>query len=144
MASRSIWVHGQLQFRTVEHRSEHPQASSVAISQYSSNMSTKLFVGNLSYSVTENDLEDLFAQHGSVREVNLILDRATNRSRGFGFVTMDDRQSADAAVEALNGTEWEGRTLTVNEARPRESGGGGGGGGGGGRDSRSNKSSRRF
>lgn len=105
-------------------------------------MSTKLFVGNLSYSVTENDLEDLFAQHGSVREVNLILDRATNRSRGFGFVTMDDRQSADAAVEALNGTEWEGRTLTVNEARPRESGGGGGGGG---RDSRpNNKSSRRF
>jgi cold-inducible RNA-binding protein len=104
-------------------------------------MSTKLFVGNLSYDVTENDLQDLFAQYGTVNEVNLMLDRATGRSRGFAFVTMDSKEAADAASEALNGKNWQGRNLTVNEARPREdrperssrfSGGGGGGGGRGG------------
>jgi RNA recognition motif-containing protein len=107
-------------------------------------MSTKLFVGNLSYNVTENDLQDLFAQHGTVTEVNLMLDRMSGRSRGFAFVTMDSKEAADAAIQALNGKNWEGRNLSVNEARPREersdrSGGGGyrgggGGGGGGGRE----------
>ncbi len=95
-------------------------------------MNTKLYVGNLSYDVSENDLEDLFAQYGSVKEVNLLSDRMTGKSRGFGFVTMSSTDEANAATEALNGQEWEGRSLTVNEARPREEhtpfGGGGGGG----------------
>lgn len=107
-------------------------------------MSTKLFVGNLSYNVTENDLQDLFAQHGTVMDVSLMLDRMSGRSRGFAFVTMASKEEADAATEALNGTAVDGRNLTVNEARPREDrpreGGGGGGGyrggggGGGGRE----------
>ena len=98
-------------------------------------MQNKLFVGNLSFEVTENELQDLFAQHGTVTEVNLMLDRATGRSRGFAFVTMATDEAAQAAVGALNGRELKGRALTVNVARPREerSGGGGGGGGGGGR-----------
>ncbi len=83
-------------------------------------MNTKLYVGNLSYSVTENDLQDLFAQHGPVTEVNLMLDRATGRPRGFAFVNMATEEGASAATEALNGKEWEGRALTVNIARPRE------------------------
>ena len=105
-------------------------------------MAKKLFVGNLSYNVTENDLQDLFAQYGTVLEVNLMLDRMSGRSRGFAFVTMDSREAADAASQALNEKNWEGRNLSVNEARPREdrpersnrfgSGGGGGGRGGGG------------
>src|SRR5215475_9319356 len=95
-------------------------------------MNTKLFVGNLSYNVTENDLQDLFAQYGTVTEVNLMLDRMSGRSRGFAFVTMDSKEAADAAAQALNGKNWEGRNLTVNEARPREERSGGGGGGGGG------------
>ena len=98
-------------------------------------MNTKLYVGNISYSVTENDLEDLFTQFGPVTEVNLMLDRMTGRPRGFAFVTMASKEGADAAIQALNGKEWEGRPLTVNEARPREErppGGGGGGCGGGG------------
>jgi RNA recognition motif-containing protein len=99
-------------------------------------MSTKLFVGNLSYNVTENDLQDLFSQYGTVNEVNLMLDRMSGRSRGFAFVTLDSKESADAAAQALNGKNWEGRNLSVNEARPREerperSGRFGGGGGGG-------------
>ena len=103
-------------------------------------MSNKLFVGNLSFNVTENDLQDMFAEHGSVTEANLMTDRMTGRPRGFGFVTMSSAQEADAAVNALNGKEVDGRALTVNIARPREerSGGGSGGGrgygGGGGRD----------
>lgn len=103
-------------------------------------MSNKLFVGNLSFNVTENDLQDMFAEHGSVTEANLMTDRMTGRPRGFGFVTMNSAQEADAAVNALNGKEVDGRALTVNIARPREerSGGGSGGGrgygGGGGRD----------
>jgi RNA recognition motif-containing protein len=96
-------------------------------------MSTKLYVGNLSFDVTENDLQDLFAPHGTVTEVNLMQDRMTGKPRGFGFVTMAAKESADAAIKALNGTEWKGRALTVNEARPREERGGGGGGYGGGR-----------
>jgi RNA recognition motif-containing protein len=96
-------------------------------------MNTKLFVGNVSYNVTENDLQDLFAQHGTVTEVNLMLDRMTGRSRGFAFVTMSSKEDAEKATQALNGHSLDGRALTVNEARPRPEGGGGGGGGGGGR-----------
>lgn len=101
-------------------------------------MSNKLFVGNLSFNTTENDLQDAFAAHGTVIETNLMLDRATGRPRGFGFVTMSSPEEAQKAIEALNGASLDGRPLTVNVARPREerSGGGGrgyGGGGGGGR-----------
>jgi cold-inducible RNA-binding protein len=95
-------------------------------------MSNKLFVGNLSFDTTENDLQDAFAAHGSVLEVNIPQDRMTNKPRGFGFVTMSSQQEATAAVAALNGTDLHGRALTVNEARPREERGGGGGGGYGG------------
>ena len=97
-------------------------------------MSAKLFVGNLSFNTTENDLQDAFAAHGTVVETNLMLDRATGRSRGFAFVTMGSQEEAQKAIEALNGRELGGRALTVNIARPREerSGGGGGGHGGGG------------
>ena len=99
-------------------------------------MSTKLFVGNLSYDTTENDLQDAFSAHGTVVSVNLIQDRTTGRPRGFGFVTMEDANAAQAAIAALNGKDVGGRALTVNEAREREGGGGGGerrsGGGGGG------------
>jgi cold-inducible RNA-binding protein len=94
-------------------------------------MNTKLYVGNLSFDTTENDLQDLFAQHGPVSEVNLITDRMTGRSRGFAFVSMGTPEAAQAAITALSGKEIQGRALTVNEARPREEHGGGGGGGGG-------------
>jgi RNA recognition motif-containing protein len=83
-------------------------------------MNTKLYVGNLSFDATENDLEDLFAQHGPVTAVNLIQDRATGKPRGFGFVTMATREGAEDAINSLNGKEWKGHALTVNEARPRE------------------------
>jgi len=98
-------------------------------------MNTKLFVGNLSFNTTENDLQDAFAAHGPVAEVNLMLDRMTGRPRGFAFVTMGTPEAAQAAVSAMNGAQLDGRPLTVNEARPKEerSGGGGFGGGGGGR-----------
>jgi len=96
-------------------------------------MNTKLYVGNLSFDTTENDLQDLFQQHGPVSEVNLITDRMTGRSRGFAFVTMGTPEAAQAAIAALSGKDIQGRALTVNEARPREEHGGGGGGGGGGR-----------
>src|SRR5258708_11791788 len=98
-------------------------------------MSAKLFVGNLSFDLTENDLQDAFAAHGTVVETNLMMDRETGRPRGFGFVTMSTPAEAQKAIDALNGKELSGRALTVNLARPREerSGGGGGGGGGGGR-----------
>ncbi|HSU54364.1 MAG TPA: RNA-binding protein [Candidatus Dormibacteraeota bacterium] len=99
-------------------------------------MSTKLFVGNLSFKATENQLQDMFAAHGTVLEVDLIMDKFSGRPRGFAFVTMDSKEGAEAAVAALNGKSIDGRALTVNEARPREerprSGGGGGYGGGGG------------
>ena len=102
-------------------------------------MSTKLYVGNLSFNTTQNDLQDAFAPHGNVAEATLITDKITGNSRGFGFVTMSSDEEAKKAVEAMNGVDLDGRALTVNEARPREerSGGGGGGGGGGfrGRDS---------
>jgi cold-inducible RNA-binding protein len=95
-------------------------------------MSTKLFVGNLSYDITENELQDAFAAHGTVIEVNILQDKQTGRPRGFGFVTMEDANAAQAAITALNGAQLGGRALTVNEARPREGGERGGGGGGGG------------
>lgn len=102
-------------------------------------MNNKLYVGNLSFNTTENDLHDAFAAHGSVIEANLMVDRETGRPRGFGFVTMSSEAEAEAAINALNGAQLDGRPLTVNVAKPREerSGGGGGrgfgGGGGGGR-----------
>ncbi|MEP6937367.1 MAG: RNA-binding protein [Chthoniobacterales bacterium] len=80
----------------------------------------KLYVGNLSFETTENDLQDLFEQHGKVTDVALMMDRTTGRSRGFAFVTMGDGAEGTAAIAALNGKEVQGRTLTVNEARPRE------------------------
>jgi len=80
----------------------------------------KLYVGNLSFETTENDLQDLFAQHGKVIEVALMMDRMTGKSRGFAFVTMGDTAEANAAMAALNGKEVGGRTLNVNEARARE------------------------
>jgi RNA recognition motif-containing protein len=83
-------------------------------------MNTKLYVGNLSYDATENDLQDLFAAHGPVTSVDIIMDKATGRSRGFAFVTMETKEAADAAIQALNGQSVNGRPLTVNEARPRE------------------------
>jgi RNA recognition motif-containing protein len=91
-------------------------------------MSTKLYVGNLSFDTTENDLNTLFAEAGEVESVRIITDRDTGRSRGFGFVEMDD-EAGQKAISQLNGTELAGRQLTVNEARPqadRDSGGGGG------------------
>ena len=95
-------------------------------------MSTKLFVGNLDFKVTENDLQDAFAAHGTVVEVNIVTDRATGRPRGFGFVTMSTPEEAQKAIEGLNGKDVGGRALNVNIAREREQRPGGGGGGGGG------------
>jgi RNA recognition motif-containing protein len=99
-------------------------------------MNTKLFVGNLSFNTTENDLQDAFAAHGTVVEANLMTDRSTGRPRGFGFVTMGSEQEAQNAISAMNGASLDGRNLTVNIARPREERSGGGGGGGGGRGPR--------
>ncbi len=96
-------------------------------------MSVRLYVGNLPFSVSEQDLEEMFGQIGVVESANIVTDRDTGRSRGFAFVEMDSREAADAAIAALNGREIDGRQLTVNEARPRESRGGFGGGRGGGR-----------
>jgi len=100
-------------------------------------MSSKLFVGNLSFDTTENDLQDAFAAHGTVVETNLMMDRETGRPRGFGFITMNSPEEAQNAISALNGKELGGRALTVNVAKPREerpTGGGrreyGGGGAG--------------
>jgi len=93
----------------------------------------KLYCGNLSYSVSSSDLEDLFAQFGAVDSAQVISDRDSGRSKGFGFVEMGSDSEAQAAIEALNGQEHDGRALTVNEARPREDRSRGGGGGGGGR-----------
>lgn len=95
-------------------------------------MGKKLYVGNLSYDVSSSDLETLFAPHGRVLSAEVISDRATGRSKGFGFVEMDSESEAQAAIDALNGQASGGRTLTVNEAKPRESRSGGGGGGRGG------------
>lgn len=102
-------------------------------------MNTKLFVGNLSFNTTENDLHDAFAAHGTVVEANLMVDRTNGRPRGFGFVTMSTPEEAQKAIQALNGASLDGRNLTVNIARPKEERSGGGGGrrdfrGGGRRD----------
>src|SRR5215472_2783802 len=93
-------------------------------------MGTKLFVGNLSFDVTENDLQDLFAQAGNVTSVNIMQDRATGRSRGFGFVEMATQADSTKAISMFSGKDFKGRALTVNEARPREERSGGFGGGG--------------
>ena len=97
-------------------------------------MSNKLFVGNLSFDTTENDLQDAFAAHGTVMETNMMMDRETGRPRGFGFVTMSTADEAQKAIDALNGKELGGRALTVNVAKPREERAPGGGGGGGRRE----------
>ena len=108
-------------------------------------MSTNIYVGNLSFNVDSQQLEELFGQFGDVASANVITDRETGRSRGFGFVEMSDSQAASEAIDKLNGQEHEGRTLTVNEARPREDRrGGGGGGGGGGRGGRGGGGGRRY
>jgi len=99
-------------------------------------MNTKLFVGNLSFNTTENDLQDAFAAHGTVTEANLMLDRASGRPRGFGFVTMATPEEAQKAIDALNGSDLDGRNITVNEARPKVERAGGGGGFRGGRGRR--------
>jgi RNA recognition motif-containing protein len=91
----------------------------------------KLYVGNLTFSVNESDLEALFAPYGTVQSAQLIVDRDTNRPKGFGFVEMGSDAEAQAAIDGLNGQEHQGRNLTVNEAKPREDRGGGGGGYGG-------------
>jgi cold-inducible RNA-binding protein len=95
-------------------------------------MGRKLYVGNLTYGVTDSDLERMFAPHGTVQSAQVILDRDTGRSKGFGFVEMGSDQEAQAAIAALSGKEVGGRALTVNEAKPREDRGGGGRGYGGG------------
>lgn len=98
-----------------------------------------MYVGNLSYDATDNDLRDLFEAHGSVTDVFIVKDRDSGRARGFAFVSMGTVEEMNAAIEGLNGEEFLGRNLTINEARPREDRSGGGGGynrGGGGRDSR--------
>jgi RNA recognition motif-containing protein len=95
-------------------------------------MGKKLYVGNLSYGVSSNDLQKMFEEYGTVESAQVIMDRDTGRSKGFGFVEMGSDQEAQAAIAALSGKEMDGRTLTVNEARPKEGGGGRGGYGGGG------------
>lgn len=95
-------------------------------------MEKRLFVGNLPYSLTDADLESTFSEYGTVVSANVIRDRETGRSRGFGFVEMDTEEEAEAAQGGADGMEIEGRAIRVNEARPRRERGGGGGGGGGG------------
>ena len=105
-------------------------------------MSNKLYVGNLSFRVTSEDLQEYFGAAGAVESANVVFDRETGRSRGFGFVEMADEDSANNAIAQFNGQEYDGRNIVVNEARPRENGGGGGrgrggyNGGGGGRSER--------
>ena len=99
----------------------------------SSTVGKKLYVGNLTYNVNESDLEALFSQFGTVQSAQIIVDRDTNRSKGFGFVEMSSDAEAQAAIQGLNAHDHDGRNLTVNEAKPREDRGGGGGGYGGGR-----------
>src|SRR5207302_2963609 len=116
-------------------------------------MGRKLYVGNLTYGVTDSALEQLFAAHGTVQSAQVIIDRDTGRSKGFGFVEMSSDAEAQAAIAALNGKEIEGRSLTVNEARSKPEGGGGrgpggrgggGGGGGGGRGGYGGGGGRRY
>jgi len=97
-------------------------------------MGNKLYVGGLPYAVTDARLEEIFSAHGTVESANVIADKFTGQSRGFGFVEMSSGDEAQKAIESLNGTQLDGRTLTVNEAKPRAPRDGGGGGGRGGRD----------
>jgi cold-inducible RNA-binding protein len=141
-------LHGELQFSDdlKSDKREQSGQSKVKSRTVEHHMSSKLFVGNLSFNTTENALQDAFAAHGTVVEANLMMDRVSGRPRGFGFVTMSTPEEAEKAIAALNGAQLDGRALTVNIARPREErpGGGGGsrgprrdfrgGGGGGGRD----------
>ena len=96
-------------------------------------MSTKLYVGNLSFRVTSEDLQEHFATAGEVNSANVVMDRETGHSRGFGFVEMASEDAANSAIAQFNGQEYDGRNMVVNEARPRDDRGGGGGGGRGGR-----------
>src|SRR5215216_6096345 len=96
-------------------------------------MATNIYVGNLPWSTTTDDLYAMFQQYGAVTRAQVVMDRETGRSRGFGFVEMPNETEAKAAIEALNNSDYNGRPLTVNEAKPREPRAGGGGGGGGGR-----------
>jgi RNA recognition motif-containing protein len=107
-------------------------------------MGRKLYVGNLTYGVTDSALEQMFAPHGTVESAQVIMDRDTGRSKGFGFVEMKTDQEAQAAIAAMNGKEVEGRSLTVNEAKPREDRGGGRGGSGGGRGGYGGGGGRRY
>jgi RNA recognition motif-containing protein len=116
-------------------------------------MGKKLYVGNLAYGVTDDELSQMFAAYGAVQSAQVIMDRDTGRSKGFGFVEMGNDQEAQAAIQALHGTQSGGRSLTVNEARPKTEGGGGGGGrggygggggGGGGRGGSGGGGSRRY
>ncbi len=100
-------------------------------------MGTKLYVGNLPFDVTEDDLRTMLSEHGPVNEVAVVMDKMTGKARGFAFATMNTQEGASAAILALNGKDWKGRALTVNEARPREERSGGGGGYRGGGQSRS-------
>ena len=99
-------------------------------------MSTKLYVGNLTFGTTDAIIKELFSKHGAVTEVNLIMDKMTGRSRGFAFVTMEQADDAQKAIQTLHGQDLDGRALTVNEARPKTEGGGRGGFGGGDRGDR--------
>jgi RNA recognition motif-containing protein len=90
-------------------------------------MSTKLYVGNLPFDITEEDLRTMLAAHGPVNEIAVVMDKMTGRPRGFAFATMNTPEAAAAAIQGLNGKDWKGRSLTVNEARPREEGSRGGG-----------------
>ena len=107
-------------------------------------MGRKLYVGNLSYDVTDAALEQMFAAHGTVQSAQVIMDRDTGRSKGFGFVEMGSDQEAQAAIKGLSEKEVDGRRLTVNEAKPREDRGGGRGGGGGGRGGHGGGGGRRY
>ena len=110
---------------------EHSRKPGAILKKEHHTVNNKLFVGNLSFNTTENDLQDAFAAHGTVLEANLMMDRASGRPRGFAFVTMGTDEEAQKAMNAMNGANLDGRNLTVNVARPREERSGGGGGGGG-------------
>ena len=92
-------------------------------------MSSKLYVGNLPFDITEEELRNLLSAHGPVNEITVVMDKVTGRARGFAFAEMNSNEAATAAIQGLNGKDWKGRALTVNEARPREEGAGRGGGG---------------
>src|SRR5437660_8967249 len=121
MVNRARWSRAILKPGFWERTSQQSEAASII-------MGTKLFVGNLSFDVTENDLQDLFAQAGPVNSVNVMQDRATGKPRGFGFVEMATEEDTTKAISMFNGKDFKGRALTVNEARPREDRSRGGGG----------------